>query len=73
MTKARIIPIILSVLLLYVLSFGPVSRLVGTVAPQWYFTAYAPIIWAAQHSDAVNDCLVWYLDLCHGRFLERSL
>lgn len=60
---AALFAILLIVLpVLYVLSIGPVARLVPS-PPDWLEAIYFPILWPAEHFEPFREMLEWYLEL----------
>jgi hypothetical protein len=69
---AAVLAVILSLPMLYVLSFGPVTSLLFTdritaAAVASYLQVYAPLFRARTWSDRIDDCLTWYCQLFNPR------
>ncbi len=53
---------VILLLVLYVLSIGPVGRLVmaGYLSEHVYLALYAPLVFASRNSKLCQDALTWY-------------
>jgi hypothetical protein len=56
-------------LVLYVLSAGPVGRLPPPISPlgqpdDYWEVAYAPLLWVTDRSSSANSVARWYLQAC---------
>ena len=57
--------ILATMLILYVLSTGPVARRYARGQPRWnrYQEIYAPLFWFAENSATVASAFGWYVNL----------
>ena len=63
--------VIATILVMYVLSFGPAGLIVYSTVPFRYFDTasevmdfiYAPLIWLAERSELFDSVMAWYVDL----------
>lgn len=60
---ARAALIVIAVLMLYVLSIGPVNRYRLEIPKRasWLLSAFSPVWWGADHCQPLDKALLWYL------------
>jgi len=56
--------IVMAIVVFYVLSIGPAYWLGerGVLSAEYFDTAYFPLIWLTDRSEAAHEVVSWYLD-----------